>query len=207
MKKSLTVAIAFTALLATGACSTVGAPPANDYGVKHYLTNATWPEWVMNPIKYKKEHPGSHYFVGMSTGEPDFELAREDSYAGAMSSLAQSIKDRVHTLFVSGRTSAFADHSVEIEKDIQAGVIVEAQAVATGLKPDRYVEREFWFKPGPGQPVQYGCDVAVLAEMNEKDYRNTLLLTLEKVKQHVSNPRAKKVVSEMKKLYLNGGSK
>jgi len=203
MNKKIAIAIGTAAILGFAACSTPGLPPGADYGVKHYFKfDQNWPLWVTNPKKFREENKGVHYFVGLATEEPDYEMAREDAYAQALASLAQSIKDKVHTLFISGRTTTFADHTAEVEKDIQNGVIIESEAVATGMKVDKYADRQYWYKSGPEQ-TEYGSDVAVLCEMSDKDYRKTLVLTLENVKQHVKNPRARKVIEEMKKLYLH----
>lgn len=198
MKKTFGVAILSLAVL--GACSTGGKPPEN-FGTKHYYNlTEKWPDWVTNPKKYAQKHKEAHYFAGLATNEPDFEVGREDAYAEALATLSQSIKDKIHTLFVSGRTTDFADHKAEIEKDIERGVIIESQAVATGVNVNKFEAKGFWYKTENG--VEYGYDIAVLTEMSNDDYNKTVLLTLEKVKQHVKNPESKKVVSEMKKLYL-----
>ncbi len=198
---------AFLGALSLGglaACSSSNMPPPEPYGIQHVVekANGSRPMWIDDPGQYQKSHSEKRFFVGLVNGDPDMESGRTDAEASAAAELAKAIENTVHDLYVKGRTTDQSGGNSDLERAIQSGTLQEARAVATGLSPQRFWWEKYWVQSSPGAPVRYYYNVWVLSSMSKAHFDQTIYQTLNGLQHTVSAPHAKKVVKEMKKLYL-----
>ncbi|MHB1606810.1 MAG: hypothetical protein ACYCTV_10550 [Leptospirales bacterium] len=192
------------ALGGLGACSSAVTPPPEPYGIQHVVekANGSRPQWIDEPGKYQKDHSGKRFFVGLVNGDPDMESGRTDAEASASAELAKAIENTVHDLYVKGRTTDQTAGNSDLERAIESGTIQQARALATGLSPQRFWWEKYWVQSSSGAPVRYYYNVWVLSSMSKANFDRTIYQTLNGLRHTVSAPHAKKVVKEMKKLYL-----
>lgn len=194
-------------LLIPVGCSSLESPP-NQYGAEHIVGHSRGgrPSWVDRIGEYSKDHADRHYFVGVSNHSLSLEGGRTASYANALASIAGSVKDTVHTLYIRARTSdSMGDsgaYSGDLERAIESGTLEEAKGVITGAEPDRYWWEKAWVQMEPGAPIQYYYNVYVLVSLSKNHYDQTVYQTLNGLDHRVSVPRADRVIETMKNLWL-----
>ena len=188
-------------LAVLGACSTGGG----QYGEPHYYASTLdGPPWAMTPEKYQKEHPENHYFSGMSTVH-DESIARVDAKFAALAELADQIRTDIHHLYVSGQTHDQAAGESNAEKAIENGILSVSHAVVSGAKVDQYKTVSYWTQIGPDFPKVDHRHTWALVVLSPADYRKAVVDTLSGLKKEVQDPRARAVVDEMKRRFLNNG--
>lgn len=198
------IIMAGAVLAMIGACST----GREQYGQPHlYSSSQGGPEWAMTPEKYQKEHPENHYFSGLSTVH-DESIARVDAKFAALAELADQIRTDIHHLYVSGQTHDQATGESDAEKAIENGILSVSHAVVSGAKVDMYKTVSYWTQAGPDYPRVDHRHTWALVVLSPSDYRKAVIDTLAGLKKEVQDPRARAVVDEMKRRFLDiGGEK
>ncbi|MHB8422413.1 MAG: hypothetical protein ACYC9S_07735 [Leptospirales bacterium] len=202
----LVMGVVFFSVVPVG-CSSLESPP-NQYGTEHIVAHSegSRPSWIDRIGEFNKDHPNRRYFVGLSTRSLSIEGGRTSSYANALSNIAGSVKDTVHTLYIQARTSDSTGnsgaYSGDLEQAIESGTLEEANGIITGAEPDRYWWEKAWVQTEPGAPIQYYYNFYVLVSLSKDHYDQTVYQTLNGLGHKVSVPKADRVIETMKNLWL-----
>lgn len=208
MKKNIVVSTVFLAILGVvGACSSVPTKTPDGtpiYGIPKIIakSDGQTPQWVDNYAKFAKSHPDRHYFVGVASHVSEEDIGRDEAMASAMAMAASSIKNTVNNLMIRAIVDdKNSSYSNELQKDVQDGTLQIAKAKIHGGTVDKYYWVQKYVQTGPGETVVYRNYYALMSLSNQ-DYDKTIQDSLTKEYKSVDVPKAKKLVGDMKHLFL-----